>query len=100
MIKLTELHGRKLRHFKNETPTNYRLAVDAASNVRAAAEARAAEARAVESSERRIDIPAPMILDQRLLDMIEPAGTGKLLDGCDFVIFENSPKSQDLCRRK
>jgi hypothetical protein len=36
-------------------------------------------------------------LDQGLVDMIERPSSGDLLNGCDFVVFQSSPRIRELC---
>ncbi len=36
-------------------------------------------------------------LDQQTVDKIGKAGAGALMAGCDFVIFEDSPRAAALC---
>ena len=102
-----EVNRRILRWFKQEFPTDYVLRVSDVGPEDTCvlwahafwAEPHSETGLADFSEAGRLRIsPEPQPLDQPTVDKIERSTAATQLLGCDFVIFENSPKSRAECQ--
>jgi hypothetical protein len=93
---------KEIRWFRNESPRDYGLSVkDERDDETFILMALTSSPQLIvpEGKEGHISIIEES-LDQNTVDKIEKAGDGSLLAGRDFVIFQNSPKCRELCRRR
>ena len=93
---------KELRWFRNESQRDYGLSVkderDDGTFILVATTS-FPQLNVLEGQEGQISI-VENSLDQSTVDSIERAGDGSLLFDCDFVIFQDSPKTLELCRRR
>jgi hypothetical protein len=94
-----KLNGKKLRYFRHERPEDYDMDIAALQPdgsfiltvFLVQPDPPAPEGKTAQIHIREVS------LDQATVDKIEAAPSCAFLHGCDFVIFQDSPKSRELC---